>query len=194
MDVLTPALQLVAAVIAVGGAAKLFAPDPFVSMLRSLEVPGGRRLARVTGVIELGVGIAAIVLGGRLAAGAVTIAYLVFAVSAAAARRAGATSCGCFGAPSAPPSGVHIGLNLVSAAVAALAAVIGGVPGLSDTLSGLPLAGAPYVISLATGTWLIVAIDTAYASVVAGMRDVAGHAETFRAQTAGPSPTRRSGR
>jgi uncharacterized membrane protein YphA (DoxX/SURF4 family) len=179
MDLLTGAFQILAAVIAVGGLTKVAAPDPFATTLRALQLPGGRVAARVSGVAEVVIGVGAIVVGGRVAALVVAATYAVFALVVVAARRAGAESCGCFGAVAAPPSTVHVVVNTTSAAIALLAAVEGPL-GLADVLAEQPLAGIPYLMTIAVGVWLTVVLDTTGAELVEEMAAVRRLGPTFR--------------
>lgn len=179
MDVLVGAFQIVAAVVAIGGAAKLLAPDPFASTLRTLGLPGGRTLARGSGVLELAVGVAAIVVGGRVLASVVAALYVVFTVVVVLARRRGAASCGCFGAADAPPGPVHVAVNGVSAVVAIAAAVMVPAP-LTDVLAEQPLAGVPYVAAVVLGTWMVVVLDTTGAELWDRMAEVRRLGPTFR--------------
>jgi hypothetical protein len=179
MDLLTGAFQILAAVIAVGGLTKVAAPDPFATTLRALQLPGGRTAARVSGVAEVVIGVGAIVVGGRAAALVVAATYAVFALVVVAARRAGAESCGCFGAAAAPPSTVHVVVNATSAAIALMAAVEGPV-GLVDVLAEQPLAGIPYLMTIAVGVWLTVVLDTTGAELVEEMAAVRRLGPTFR--------------
>ena len=79
------------------------------------------------------------ILGGRIAALVVAATYAVFTVVVVAARRAGAESCGCFGAVAAPPSTVHVVVNAASAVLALAAAVVG--PGGAHRRARRPAAG-----------------------------------------------------
>lgn len=179
MDVLTAAFQVLAAVIVVGGLAKMASPDGFSSLLRTLGLPAGRGLSRASGVVEVVLGAAAIVLGGRAAALLVGLAYTAFAVVVVLARRSGAASCGCFGSVASPPSLVHVVVNAVSAAVAFAAAVVGPET-LVDSLADQPLAAVPYLVTLATAVWLVVVIDTTGALVADRVTDVARLGPRFR--------------
>lgn len=179
MDVLTGVFEILALVIAVGGAAKIVAPAAFARTLRSLRVPGGVALARLSGVLEVAIGIGATILGGRIAALVVAATYAVFTVVVVAARRAGAESCGCFGAVAAPPSTVHVVVNAASA-VLALAAAVVGPAALTDVLADQPLAGIPYLVTLGVGVWLTVVIDTTGAQLLEEMAAVRRLGPTYR--------------
>lgn len=185
MDLLTPAFQTAALVILVGGAAKVVAPAGFAGLLATFRVPAPRLAAVAAGVVELVLGASALVVGGSGLALAVGAAYLVFAGTVLVARRRGAPDCGCFGAVAAPPSSVHVVLNLAAAAIAIGAAAVaaGPLPAL-EVLGEQPLAGVPYVALLALATWLVVVLDTTGAVVVDRIASVAGLGPTFRANAA----------
>lgn len=157
---------VVSAVLVAAGVAKLGDPAGTAETLRALGVPGGRVGARVVGLTEVGLGVAGLTIGGTAVAAAVTAAYLTFAAVVVAARRRGVASCGCFGARSAPPSPVHAGVDLASAAVAAVATA-GGAAVPTDALAGLPASTATVVLGLvALATALVVVVDTVVAEVV----------------------------
>lgn len=185
MELLTPAFQTVALVILVGGAAKVVAPSGFAGLLGTFRVPAPRIVAVGAGVVELALGAVALVVGGPWLALAVAGAYLLFAGTVLLARRRGAPDCGCFGAVAAPPSSLHVVLNVAAAAVAlGAAAVAGGPPPLLDVLGDQPLAGVAYLGLLAMATWLVVVLDTTGAVVVDRVASVARLGPTFRANAA----------
>lgn len=189
MNVLTGAFHVVAVVIVVGGAAKVSSPDAFATLLSSLGLRRSPALARVVGVAEMAIGGSAVIVGGRPATAVVAALYVVFAVAVLLARRTGAPSCGCFGAASAPPSVVHAVVNLASAATAVAATVGGDVPHLSQVLSDQPLAAVPYVVTVATGAWLLVTIDTVGSAVADGVADVAALGPVFQENSTGSRHT-----
>jgi uncharacterized membrane protein YphA (DoxX/SURF4 family) len=179
MDLLTGAFQILAVVVIVGGAAKLVSPGAFRATLRSLGVPGGVVAARLAGLVEIGLGGAALVLGGRAWAAALAALYGVFTIVVVVARRKGAESCGCFGSVAAPPSTLHVVIDAASTVVAAAAAIV-GVPGLVDVLADQPLAGVPYLVLIAVGAWVIVVADTTGAQLLDEMAAVRRLGPTFR--------------
>lgn len=179
MDLLNGVFQILALVIAAGGVAKLVAPDAFAATLRALRLPGGRAAARLSGVLEVVIGVGAVLVGGRFAALVVAATYSVFTLVVVAARRAGAESCGCFGAVAAPPSTVHVVVNATSAAIALLA-VAEGPDGLGEVLAGQPLAGIPYLAAIAIGVWLTVVLDTTGAQVLEELAAVRRLGPTYR--------------
>ncbi|HSK22909.1 MAG TPA: MauE/DoxX family redox-associated membrane protein, partial [Egicoccus sp.] len=81
---------------------------------------------RAVGVGELALAAVVVVSGGPMAAALLVLAYLVFAAVALRQRSRGA-SCGCFGQADAPAGLLHVGINLVVATAAAVAAS-GSVP------------------------------------------------------------------
>ena len=112
-EVLVGSFGVVAAVLVVSGVAKVVTPAPTASLLATLHLPASPSIARLLGIVEITVGTAAVLVGGAVLAIAVSALYLAFAVVVAMARRAGAPSCGCFGAGAAPPNQVHVWVNLV---------------------------------------------------------------------------------
>lgn len=189
MVALTAVFQILAIVVAVGGVAKIAAPDAFSTTLAALGAPSGRAVARLCGCVEVAIGAGALMAGGRIAAAVLTVTYATFALVVVAARRAGAVSCGCFGAASAPPSQLHVLVNAASAALAALAVVIGPET-LADSLSDQPLAGVPYLAALALAAWLVIVVDTTGADVATRIGQVRELGPTFRDNSHGTAPAR----
>ncbi len=186
---LTAAFQILAVVVAVGGLAKLIAPDAFSTTLATLGAPSGAAVARLCGGVEVVIGAGALLLGGRIAAVVLALTYATFAVVVVAARRAGATSCGCFGAASAPPSQLHVVVNATSAGLALLAAVVGPLA-LGATLADEPLAGVPYLAAIALAAWLVIVVDTTGADVATRVAEVRALGPTFRDNAHGAAPAR----
>lgn len=149
-------LAIASVVLAAGGFYKLRDPGSTSSALAALGLPSARGLVRLLGLVEVSVGTAAVLLGGRVPAAAVTVLYLGFAVVAfRLARRAeGSASCGCFGAHSSEATGAHVVIDLVVAAVAA-AATLADAPGLLAARDDLALGGVPYLAFVALGAWLL---------------------------------------
>lgn len=121
------------AVLAIAGTAKLLRPDPTAGALRAARLPSSRTAVRGLGAFEVALGTAAAVTGAAVLALAVAACYLGFAAFVGnALRRAGMLqSCGCFGTPDVPATGLHVAVNVVAAAVAVGAAGVGDV-GLVD--------------------------------------------------------------
>ncbi len=148
----------VGVLLGVAALAKLADPAPIARALTrvvpSLRYRSGRAVARVAGLSELGVAIAAVGWGSRAAAALLAAAYLAFA--AVAARLlvvAAGTDCGCFGKVSAPVRPVHMAANLVAAAIAACG--IAFPPGdAAHVLADQPWAGVPFVGGVLLLAWL----------------------------------------
>ena len=118
-------------------------------------------MARLLGVVELIVAVGALAVGGPLAGASVAGLFLVFTVASwrLVADDGSAETCGCFGRFSAPPSRLHVAVNVASMAVAVLA-TIEGAPSLRATirdeggigwaLSGLAILGGLTALAMMT--------------------------------------------
>lgn len=148
------------AVLAAGGATKALEPAPTRALLRALALPAPRWSPALIGAAEIVLAGAA-ALAGWPGAALVAVTYLGFAgLTARLLGRPGATACGCFGRLSAPPSRLHVGIDLALAAAAA-AAVVDRVPGLVPALADQPGAGVPLLLGVAVGCLLVVTATTA---------------------------------
>jgi hypothetical protein len=147
---------IVALTLLVSGAVKVTDPAPLVPALGRLHLPARRWAARLVGLIEVGLGAAAIAAGGTITAGALAVWYVLLAVAAGLLLRAGAASCGCFGAKSAPPSIIHVLLDLLAAVVAVAAAAMAA-PGAVEVVDELGFATLALVGFVGLGTTLLVA-------------------------------------
>jgi len=165
-------LGVVAGILAVGGLAKLRAPDATVPMLQALGLPGSSALARLLGLVEIAVGVVAFLVGGWLAATAVAVLFAVFTVAMLRLRASGdAVSCGCFGRASAPPTLVHVVGDALAAAVAVAAAAVDA-PGFLEVRPDLPAAGVPQLLLTALAVWLGVAALTVLPEALVAARRV----------------------
>ena len=176
-------LAVVAGVLAVGGIAKLAGPEATVPMLRALGLPATAMVARALGTVEVLVGGAALLFGGRALAGTVAVAFGAFTVAVVRLRAGGeAVSCGCFGRSSAPPTLVHVGVDAAAMVIAVVAVVIDP-PGLVDLRTSSPAAGVPLIGLTALAIWLVVAVLTVLPEALVAARRVpaAEAARTARA-------------
>lgn len=147
--------MIAAALIALGGASKTVSPKDTANALRGVGLPGSSALVRLGGALEAAIGVFAIVSGGRVAAALVAASYLGFSVFVAVALARGVpiATCGCFGKADTPPSLVHLGFDLLAAAVA-LALVGDPTGGIADVVGDQPLLGIPYLLLVATGVYV----------------------------------------
>jgi hypothetical protein len=162
MTVMAGPFAVAAALLAIGGAMKAYHPDDTANALRGVGLPGWPGLVRVGGVVEVVIGVSALVTGGTVSAALVALSYLGFLgfVLVALRRDVPIASCGCFGKVDTPPSRVHVGVNLVAVTSAIIVAFDPGV-GIVDTVRGQPLAGIPYVLLIGVGVSLVfVALST----------------------------------
>ncbi len=172
-------LYLVASgLLCVAGAAKARRPDDTARALASL-LPGPpplrvmRWLVRTGALVEAALGAVAIAVPRPATAALVALSYVCFfGVVAVARRRGGAlATCGCFGRPDTPPTAVHLVVDVVLAAAAAIVAV--GAPRhgtLVTQLAHQPGAGVPLLFVSAVGLWLTALALSALAALTAARR------------------------
>jgi hypothetical protein len=147
------------ALLVVGGTAKAFRPADTARALASL-VPVSEaligRTVRLAAVGEAILGVAAIAYPHTLLAAGVGLSYAVFTVFVAYARARGGAiaSCGCFGTPDTPATGIHIVVNLVLCLSAITVAAAGTDGSIFSILAHQPWHGLPLVVASAAGAWL----------------------------------------
>ena len=147
MSPLAGPFAAMAVLLAVGGLSKLARPAGTARALAAASLPHQAWAVRVGAAGEVVVGLGALLVGGPVGPLLVAAAYLVFIafLRRSMQKARGAGSCGCFGAEEAPPSPIHVGFDVLAAAVAAGAAVTGW-PGVGAVLADQPGAGIPFVI------------------------------------------------
>lgn len=98
---------------------------------------------RVGAGVELLLGVAAVVVGGRVLGVLVAASYLGFALFVMTALRVGAPlgTCGCFGQADTPPRPAHVVVDALLAAGAIGAAVVDAPPLLDASWVAWPVAG-----------------------------------------------------
>jgi hypothetical protein len=113
-------------------------------------------MVRLLGVVEIAIALAALALGGAIPAALLAASYAGFAWFARRLERRsrGTADCGCFGAGSAPVGPVHVGVNLVLAALAALA-VAWPTDGIGAAFADTPWSGLPFLAITALLTWML---------------------------------------
>lgn len=171
---MNPALgpfAIVATILAVAGASKVLEPRDTAGALRAMGLPGGDRIVRVGGAVEVVVAAAALVATGVVVALLVALSYGLFAafIAVALVRRLPIASCGCVGRAVTFPSRVHVGLNVAAC------------------LAALGMAFDPSVTPLEVVRDESVAAVAAYVALV-----VVGVVLSFRVLTQAPRPSARA--
>jgi len=129
-------------------------------------------LARALGLVEVGVGVGAFLVGGWAFAAAVAVLFSVFTVAVLRLRAGGeAVSCGCFGRSSAPPTMIHVVVDAVAALVA-VAAAVAVAPGFVAMRPDLPAAGVALLGLTVLAVWLGVALLTVLPEALVAARRV----------------------
>lgn len=143
MPALTGPFVVALVLLAVAGGFKVWQPEPTTGALQAAGWPASDALARMLGLVELGLAAAAILIGGPVFALGAAVLYAGFAAFVVVALRRGLAlqSCGCFGKVDTPPSWAHAVVNLGAAVVCATTAILAPEPvaALLLDLSALPL-------------------------------------------------------
>jgi uncharacterized membrane protein len=137
----------------VAGALKAVRPHDTAHALRALGLPGSETVVRAGGVVEVALGVAALVIADAVVVPAlVALSYAVFSafVLFALVRRLPISSCGCFGKVDTPPSTLHVGVA-VGACIAALGMVFDASDAPLDVVSEQGLDGAVFAVLVAIG-------------------------------------------
>lgn len=110
-------------VLIVAGAAKVRTPSPTATALEALHIPQPLVIARVMGIAEIALGVAAAIWGTWWLYALVAAAYASFTVFIFWALNGNQEvgSCGCFGHEDTPPTAGHAAFNAAAAAIAGLA-------------------------------------------------------------------------
>ena len=163
MTVIDALAWVVALVLVASGTVKLLDSSASVATLRGIGFGSlARPIGTVSGVVEVVAGLGLLILGGRVPAVVVMLLYLSFAMVVVAARRADLATCGCFGARSGRPGVRLIALDLVAAAVAAVASFGDRGPvAVADGLETLSPVGVIVVVAaVMAGAVAVIALDT----------------------------------
>jgi hypothetical protein len=171
MSPLAGLVYAAALLLGAAGIGKVTSPGATRIALRSAGLPASALAARAIGVAEVLIALAALAVGGTLSTGLVAASYLGFAWFARRldTRTRGSAPCGCFGASSAPVGTLHVVLNLLIAAGAAVAAV--EAPGSIWTAAGdTPGAGVPFIGLVLLLAWMLYAALTALPEALAAAK------------------------
>ncbi len=136
-----------AGLLVAAGVAKGIAPQAASGALRGMGLPSSALFVRLLGLIEVAIGLTAIVTGSGPAALGLAASYVGFAgfVAIALTRNIPISSCGCFGKDDTPPTWAHFVFNLAGAATAGLAAA-NPIGNPSAWLAELNSLAVPYLI------------------------------------------------
>lgn len=159
MDALAGPYLASALLLVVAGVAKVRDPLPLVRALRSARLPAPAAGVRLLALAEAGLGVAAVLVGGRTTALLVAASYAAFTAFVLLARARGGVlaSCGCFGRADTAPTSTHV---VVTAALSAVAVATAAAPlaALPDLLSTAPGAGLPLLLVVLTVAVLLHAV------------------------------------
>jgi uncharacterized membrane protein YphA (DoxX/SURF4 family) len=150
-----------AGLLVVSGFSKIRRPGAATRALEAARLPAPETAVRLLGSFEVAVGAACLVVSGPVPAALLAVSYGAFAaIILRLTRVAGSwASCGCLGEREAPPSVLHLVLNLVAAG-AGVAAALAVPPSAGAMVAASPMFGVPLVLG-----WLACAYS-AYAAVV----------------------------
>jgi len=176
MDVATALFAAAAVLLIIAGMAKVMRPSTTADMLLSLGVREvgylrRERVAVVLGIVETGIGIGALTIGGPVAAATVGVFYVGFAAAVLRALSVGAVSCGCFGRVDAPPSWLHVVGNTAFAA-ASFVAIAGSTP--VEVMDDQRAGGIGFVVLVGVLAGLALVMFTALPEALAARRPRVG--------------------
>lgn len=135
-----------------------------------------RQVVRIGALLEAGLGMCAL-FPRTVTAALVAASYMLFACVTAYARAHGGalSTCGCFGRPDTPSTGLHIVLNLVFVATAvALAMQPPHYTTVVSLLETQPWDGVPLLLASGVGVWLAYLALSPLAALEAAHRLVSG--------------------
>lgn len=168
MSPLSSPVLAAAVLLILTGVPKIYRPGGTVVALRGLGVgKGSTAVARLIGVAECGIGVGALVVGGRWLNCAVAAAYAGFAIVLVLLLRRGVESCGCSSSEQTPPTISHLVLVIALAGAAAGAAFTEPVRGIATLGSpGVGLTIAVFALGAVAG-WLAWAVVSLLPELVA---------------------------
>ena len=178
MNVLTGPLLVVLGVLVVAGGAKFRSPSPTAAALEVLSIPKPLVAARVMGIGEVILGIAAAITGAPLLLALVAASYAGFAffILWALSGNQADISCGCFGHEDTPPTPGHAAFNAAAAAIAAVSVTN-------------PVSLADFDGSLIEGVLATILTVMAVALCIAALTIVPRNLALVRGAAPAPTPT-----
>lgn len=159
-----------ALLLAAAGLAKLRQPAPTRSALAAAGIPGAQRLGakaanRLSGAVELAVAVVALLVGGRVAAALIALAYLALAgLSARMMSIESGQDCGCFAKPVAV-SHWHTAVNL-SCMLAGLVALLVPADPLLTEFGDAPATASALLLAAAVLAYLAYLVMTALPELI----------------------------
>ncbi len=174
MELIGPYL-VACALLALAGAAKAARPADTARALGDLvRLPARllRTVVRTGAIAEMVLGLAALVRPQPATAALVAASYGGFASYVAYARSRGGSiaTCGCFGTPDTPATGIHIALDLGLGASAVALAVAAPSGSIVSILGDQPWSGIPLLLASGAGTWLALLALSTFAKLHAARR------------------------
>jgi hypothetical protein len=159
-----------AALLVAAGVVKLRRPQPTADALAGVGLPGRRELVRALGVVEIAVGAGPFLRPGTFAP-VLAILYVSFAcfVAYVLGRGLPLRSCGCLGETDTEPSRLHVTVTAVAAA-AGLGAMLAPPPSAPELLADAPVAGAFFLLTIATACYLTYVILVSLPEALASYR------------------------
>ncbi len=176
MDAATALYASAAVLLVIAGVVKVIRPANTAALLDDLGAPSfgpidGTRITFGLGVVEIVLGLTALVGEIPAVALAVGVLYVVFSATVWRAMRLGAGSCGCFGRVDAPPSWWHVIGNLALAGCS-FAAATGRSP--LEVMQDQPLGGIGFVVLVGVLAGLELIVFTALPEAMEARKPRAG--------------------
>jgi hypothetical protein len=174
--VLISLVSAAALLLGAAGVAKLRQPAPVRSPLAAAGIPGAQRLGakaatRLSGAVELALATVALLVGGRVAAAVIALAYLVLAgLSARMMSIESGQDCGCFTKP-APVSHWHTAVNL-RCMLAGLGALLAPADPLISRFGDAPATTSALLLSAALLAYLGYLMMTALPELIAATAEL----------------------
>jgi hypothetical protein len=171
------AFLVVAGLLVAAGCAKLVRPDQTaIALCGNGYATHCREVARAVGLVEIAIGLWAILSPSTASGAAVAGAYLAFAgfVAFLLVRRPDASSCGCAGTREVPPSVIHLVANLAAAGVAIAAAFVPPAS-ISSIVASLGWSAVPFAAGVIAAGALAVVTITELPTALTSYRRPTGH-------------------
>jgi hypothetical protein len=168
------------------GVAKAVRPDDTARALllllpgrtsRALSFSVTRQVVRFGALVEAAFGACALLFPRTLTAISIGLSYTLFVCIVVDARRHGGplSTCGCFGRPDTPATGMHAVLNVVFVAAAVgVALQPPHYTALASLLTNQPWDGVPLLLASGVGVWLAYLALSPLAALEAARRLVGG--------------------